>query len=327
MGSSAMAHQSVVFASRNGEDAPPGSGELRVLGTRTVDDQDFFPHALPIGTEITGYRIQRVLGQGGFGITYMGSNPITELTVAIKEVLPHGIAARSTDSRVVYDGRNRDTVKWALDRFEQSTRDLCRLEHPHIVKVINYVKANDTGYMIMDYVAGSTLGKWLQERQAPELAEFRRLMEPVLDAMAYVHANNLIHRDIAPDNIMIRPDGRPVLIDFGAMKLIEQKTTAVTGMSFRVMKRHFSPPEQSDDGVDLGRAADIYSLGAVFYTAFSGSLPVDAEERKQARLYQRPDPYVPLADAALTQLGQGQLATVDRALAFFPKDRPQSIEE
>src|SRR5262245_38610124 len=100
MGSSAVAHQSVVFASRNGEDAPPGSGELRVLGIRTVDDQEFFSHALPVGTEITGYRIERVLGQGGFGITYMGNNPVTELTVAIKEFLPHGIAARGNSSRV-----------------------------------------------------------------------------------------------------------------------------------------------------------------------------------------------------------------------------------
>jgi len=115
------------------------------------------PQALPPGREIFGYRLVRVLGAGGFGITYEGYSAVTERRVAIKEFFPHGIASRENATKVVYGPRESDIVAWALDRFERSTTELCRLRHPSIVEVIHYMTDNNTGYMIMEYVEGETL--------------------------------------------------------------------------------------------------------------------------------------------------------------------------
>src|SRR5262249_26878820 len=160
--------------------------------------------ALPAGIEIAGYRIVRMLGAGGFGITYEGYNAVTKRRVAIKEFFPRGIASRESATKLVYAARDADMVVWALDRFERSTTQLCELKHPNIVEVLHYVKENQTGYMIMEYVAGRTLEVWLKERAAPpSLADLRPVLEPVFDALAYVHRTGRIHRDVAPDNIMI----------------------------------------------------------------------------------------------------------------------------
>src|SRR5262249_45134113 len=127
-----------------------------------------------------------------------------------------------------------------------------------------------------------------------------------------------------PDNIMIRSDGRPVLIDFGAVKTIEQRTTTVR--TFLVAKPNYSPPEQTEDGARLDRTADIYALGAVLYRAFAGAPPVDAERARLREVaFGRRDPYVTLAQAAVN-LAPEIVASVDRALAFRPEDRPPSID-
>src|SRR5262249_20724551 len=174
------------------------------------------PNALPAGTVIAGFRIVRVIGTGGFGITYEAHGAVTRRRVAIKEFFPRGIASRADATRIVYADRDADVVAWALARFEESTAELCRLRHPHIVQAINNVKQHNPGYMIMDYVEGETLETWLAQRPATSPEDLRPVLEPILDALAYVHGNGRIHRDIAPDNVMIRPDGQPVLIDFGA---------------------------------------------------------------------------------------------------------------
>src|SRR6266702_2168302 len=146
------------------------------------------PRALPEGTEIAGYRIVRVLGTGGFGITYEGHSKVTGRRVAIKEFFPRGIASRESSTPLVYASRDAEIVSWALDRFERSASELCRLRHPNIVEVFHYVKANGTGYMIMEYVVGAPLETWLSKRSRPaSLDELRPLLDPILDALSYVH--------------------------------------------------------------------------------------------------------------------------------------------
>lgn len=287
------------------------------------------PNALKAGSKIAGYEILRVIGSGGFGITYEAASPITSKHVAIKEFFPRGIASREESTRIVFASRDTDIMAWALKRFESSTTDQCKLKHPNIVDVIHYVKDNDTGYMIMEYVEGETLEEWLRKRPAPlSVAELRPMIEPVFGALEYLHSQKLIHRDIAPDNIMVRANGTPVIIDFGAIKMIEQQTQlrSKTNRSFSVSKQFYSPPEQVQDKADhLDARADVYALAATVYRALGGRPPVSAEERTQQIAFGNGDPLQPLITLA-PQLDAQFAAAVDRALAFNARDRTDSIE-
>ncbi len=287
------------------------------------------PHALPPGTIIAGYRVVRVLGAGGFGITYEGESPVTGRRVAIKEFFPRGIASRKGATEIIYAERDTELVSWALKRFESSTTEQCRLKHPNIVEVFHYLAENDTGYMFMDYVEGKTFEQWLRDRpNLPSEEEIRPVLEPVIDALDYLHSMNFIHRDIAPDNIMIAPDGRPVIIDFGAIKLIENRTLlqAKTVHSFMVGKQHYSPPEQTREGETLDARADIYALGAVFYRAFAGRPPADTEERARKIAFGEGDSLIPLSQAA-PHLPEAFAKAVEKALAFRANERQASIDE
>lgn len=287
------------------------------------------PHALPAGTVIAGYRIVRVLGAGGFGITYEGESPVTGRRVAIKEFFPRGIASRKGATEIIYAERDTDLVSWALKRFESSTTEQCRLKHPNIVEVFHYLAENDTGYMFMDYVEGTTLEQWLRDRpNLPSEDELRPFIDPVIDALDYLHSMNFIHRDIAPDNIMITADGRPVIIDFGAIKLIESRTLlqAKTVHSFMVGKQHYSPPEQTREGEVLDARVDIYSLGAVLYRAFTGTPPADTEERARRIAFGEGDPLAPLSQAA-PHVRPELAKAIERALSFRASERQGSIEE
>ena len=286
------------------------------------------PHALRPGAAIAGYNIVRVLGAGGFGITYEADSPFTGKRVAIKEFFPRGIASREGETRIVFPERDSEVVEWALKRFESSTLEQCKLKHPNIVDVIHYVKDNGTGYMIMEYVEGETLEHWLREREfLPTAEELRVQLDHILLALEYLHGRKMIHRDIAPDNIMFRRDGTPVIIDFGAVKLIERATQISSGArSFAVMKQYYSPPEQIQTNAELDHRADIYSMGAVLYRAFSGAPPASAEERMQSLAFAKPDAYVPLIQNA-PHLDEGVASAVDRALSFDPDQRQPQISE
>ncbi len=289
-----------------------------------------YPFALPVGTEISGYEIVRVLGVGGFGITYEGFNPVTRRRAAIKEFFTRGIASRENATHVVFSREDTDVVAWALERFRRSTTELCDFSHPNIVSVLNYVPANETGYMFMEQVDGETLEQWLRKKDtAVRLADVRTVLEPICDALEYVHAKKFIHRDIAPDNIMIRKDGRPMLIDFGAIKIIAQQaqTRAASGRSYGVAKQHYSPPEQMDEGAELDPRADVYALGAVVYRAVSGHPPVDSDKRKNDLVLKGADPYLSVAQTARIPLPQAAIDTIDRSLSLKPADRPSSIAE
>jgi serine/threonine protein kinase len=289
------------------------------------------PFALPLGTLIAGYEIKRVLGAGGFGITYEGYNPVTKRKAAIKEFFPRGIASRDNATQVIYAQEEAAVVNWALERFRRSTTELCDFRHPNIVPVLNYVPAHETGYMFMEQVEGETLEQWLRvRRDKVTFEEICAIIDPVCDALEYVHAKQFIHRDIAPDNIMIRSDGRPMLIDFGAIKIIAQETQIRSGSgqkSFAVAKQHYSPPEQLDQDAALDPRADIYALGAVLYRAVTGNPPADADKRKNGVILKNVDAYVPVAKAARIALPVGAAETIDRALSLKPEKRQDSIAE
>ncbi|HMN51418.1 MAG TPA: tetratricopeptide repeat protein [Xanthobacteraceae bacterium] len=290
------------------------------------------PFALQPGTMITGYEVVRAIGAGGFGITYEGFNPITERRVAIKEFFPRGIASRDDATRIAYSQQDNEVVSWALKRFAESTNRLAKLKHPNIIEVLNYVADNGTGYMVMEHVDGTTLEDWLRERSTPpQVAELGPIFDPVFDALEYVHSSNLVHRDIAPDNIMIRKtDGRPMLIDFGALKIIEQHTRAAhaqTPKTFGVMKQNYSAPEQSEEGGPPDPRLDIYSLAATIYRALCGKPPVDSDKRKTDLALRGQDSYIPMTQAALVPVAQEFAAAIDAAMSLRPEGRPSTIRE
>lgn len=288
------------------------------------------PFALRPGTMITGYEITRTIGAGGFGITYEGYNPITERRVAIKEFFPRGIASREDATRIAYSKGDDEIVAWALKRFAESTNRLAKLKHANIIEVLNYVAENGTGYMVMELVEGQTLEDWVRSRPTPPgLADLGPVFDPVFDALEYVHAQGLIHRDIAPDNVMIRTDGRPVLIDFGALKQIANQALAhgPSPKSFGVSKANYSPPEQSDDSGSVDPRMDIYSLAATIYRALAGKPPVDADKRKTDTALKGQDSYIPLDKATLVPVPAEFSATIDAALSLRPLERPSSIAE
>ncbi|MET0569498.1 MAG: protein kinase, partial [Hyphomicrobiaceae bacterium] len=177
--------------------------------------------ALPAGTVLASdYRIERVLGAGGFGITYLAEETPLARLVTIKEYFPADYAARH--GGVDACPRSRDCAedyRWGLDRFLEEAQTLAKFDHPNIVRVYRYFRANSTGYMVLHFEEGQSFKGWLKSLgRAPRQHELDRVIAPLLDALELIHGADFLHRDIAPDNIIIRKDGSPVLIDFGSAR-------------------------------------------------------------------------------------------------------------
>jgi hypothetical protein len=276
--------------------------------------------ALPEGTELLGeFRIKRVLGAGGFGITYLASETALARDVTIKEYFPVDYAARGQSGHVA--PRSRDSSKdyqWGLERFMEEAQTLARFTHPNIVRVYRCFRARDTGYMVLHFEEGGSFKAWLRGlERAPRQNELDRIIAPLLDALQTVHSGDYLHRDIAPDNIIVRRDGAPVLIDFGSARgeiAAHSKTVSA------LVKPGYSPYEQyATTTSKQGPWTDIYALGATLYHAISGRRPPDAPSRMVN------DEYVPARDAALSSYRPGFLEAIDKALRLEIGERPQSI--
>jgi serine/threonine protein kinase len=276
--------------------------------------------ALPTGTVLADdYRIERVLGAGGFGITYLAEEKPLARLVTIKEYFPADYAARDGD--VEASPRSQDCegdYRWGLDRFLEEAQTLAKFDHPNIVRVYRYFRANNTGYMVLHFEEGQSFKSWLKSLgRAPRQHELDRIISPLLDALELIHNADFLHRDIAPDNIIIRKDGSPVLIDFGSARgEIAQHSMTVSAL----VKPGYSPYEQyATTSRQQGPWSDIYSFGATLYQAVTSKRPPDAPSRMVA------DELVPARDAALSSYRPTFLAGIDRALALEVTDRPRSI--
>jgi serine/threonine protein kinase len=275
--------------------------------------------ALPSGTQVGAFTIQSILGFGGFGITYRARHQTLGKTFALKEYFPTQFSYRDrTHVRPTASGA-RD-YQWGLDRFEKEAQALAKFKHPSIVDVSDIFSANGTAYMVLAYEPGSNLGEWLRDLGRPATQdELDGIVRPLLDAIELVHAHGMLHRDIAPDNILIRPGNAPVLIDFGAARDdLHHRAGPVTA----VVKPGYSPPEQyQSDPAAQGPWTDIYGFGATLYFAVVGALPAEAGDRFDARS----------RTAAARKAGgtyrPGFLAAIDWALDPNPAARPQSVAE
>ncbi len=232
-------------------------------------------HALACGTLLAGhYVVGRLLGEGGFGLTYIAWNLSLDIPVCIKEYFPAGAAMRETSQTLSVrwsTGGDAEELRRGRESFVREARKAVRLmDLPSVVKVWDVFYQNDTAYIVMDYIEGETLKNHLLHRSAPySVKECFALLEPVMRDLAEVHARGIIHRDIKPDNLMLRPDGKIVLLDLGAAKDLRGGTGK---SSYLVASRGFSPIEQYSAQEEVGPWTDVYAMCALMYYCMTGRL-------------------------------------------------------
>ncbi len=284
-----------------------------------------YPDALPPQFRLHWYVLERVLGQGGFGITYLARDSNLDQRVAIKEYLPADVATRRPDGTIrSRTDDQRDRYRWGLDRFIGEARTLARFDHPNIVRVHSVFEFNDTAYMVMRFEEGENFAALLEQRGALPEEDLLRILVPILDGLELVHRAGFIHRDIKPSNIHIRTDGTPVLLDFGSARHAVGKAHTLTIL----VAPGYAPFEQYySDSESQGPWTDIYSLGATCYRAIAGRAPLDAIARSKGILGSTRDVLVPATVIGAGRYSGKLLAAIDRALAFAEKDRPQTLAE
>jgi serine/threonine protein kinase len=276
-------------------------------------------NALPPGTVLGEFEIERLIGEGGFGIVYLARDTVLERGVALKEYLPSALANRGLGLTVnVTSARHEETFQAGLRSFLNEARLLAQFDHPALVKVYRFWEANGTAYMIMPYYAGATLKDAVQHDGAPAEAQLTTLLGQLLDALDTLHRANCLHRDIAPDNIVMLASGRPVLLDFGAARrVISDRTQALTV----ILKPGYAPIEQYAELPSLkqGPWTDVYALAGVAHFMITGTPPPPSVARTLT------DPYVPLEQAAAGRYSVRLLRAIDRALAVRPEDRQYDV--
>lgn len=284
--------------------------------------------ALPAGHSLHWYQIESVLGQGGFGITYLARDTNLNHEVAIKEFLPTDLATRIQDSSVVPISEDQSEIYgWGLHRFINEAQTLVKFRHPNIVQVVAVFEANNSAYMVMEYVKGRTLEDAFKHKKIEDEDDLKRVIFAVLEGLELIHNAGFIHRDIKPDNIYLREDGTPVLLDFGsARQAIGAQTRTLTAL----VSPGYAPLEQYDNSTEgegkQGPWTDIYALGATLYRAVVGKAPPDAMQRVNAMVGGK-DPYLSVAELGEGRYSESFLRAIDYALAFHPEERPQSIAE
>ncbi|WP_159438080.1 serine/threonine protein kinase [Massiliimalia massiliensis] len=246
-------------------------------GFNENDEQPYL--ALPLGTILNGrYLVGKVLGIGGFGITYLGYDLTLEIKVAIKEYMPSALATRHPDHySVALTGRVEQDFQYGMERFLDEAKILAKLQStPHIVSVQNYFKENGTAYFVMEYIDGMSLKAYLSKNgDKIPCDQAIAILQPIMEALIQVHAMNLLHRDISPDNIYITAKGESRLLDFGAARfaLGDGKSVSV------ILKHGYAPEEQYSSHGNQGPWTDVYAMGATLYRCITGQLPPDSVER------------------------------------------------
>lgn len=309
---------------------PPPDEERTVMPTRTATGVAVSAAAaptgggntLPIGTHLGEFEITGLVGEGGFGIVYLAYDHSLQRRIAIKEYMPSALAARTGVATVaVKSARHAETFQAGLKSFINEARLLAQFDHPSLVKVYRFWEANGTAYMVMPFYEGITLKEALKKLGGPpDEGWLKDFLRPLTDALAQIHREQCFHRDIAPDNIIILKEGRPLLLDFGAARrVIGDMTHALTV----ILKPGYAPVEQYAEVPSMKQGAwtDIYALASVVYFAITGRAPVPSVARLMS------DPLVPLAKVAAGRYSEQFLQGIDKALSVKPEDRPQDIAE
>jgi serine/threonine protein kinase len=282
--------------------------------------------SLPSGAQLQEFVIERVLGSGGFGITYLAMDSRLGRQVVIKENLPAQFCWRDTSSLTVQprssQGEDADNFRYSLESFEKEAATLASLDHPGIVKVLRSFEANGTAYFVMPFVEGVTFDEVLREREAQHRpfteAELVAMLDKVLAALGYLHERGIYHRDIKPGNLLITASGDPVLIDFGAarQRLSERSLTVIESPGY-------TPFEQMQSRGKVGPWSDLYALGGTLYKAITGETPPKAADRIME------DEVMPLAQRTelVSRYSQRFLGSIDCAMKPRLEVRFESAKE
>ena len=293
-----------------------------------VDDRTALmsARALSPGYEVLWYTIDRVLGQGGFGITYLAHDRNLDRAIAIKEYLPTSFAYRHKDSSVKpMTGDHRENFAWGLGSFLNEAQTLARFNHPNIVRVHSVFEENNTAYMVMEYEHGQSLAECYKASKGLDQSFFKNVFFPIIDGLKDIHKFEFIHRDIKPANIYIREDGTPVLIDFGsARQTTQQQTSEMTTL----VSQGYTPLEQySANYGDQGPWTDIYAMAATIYEGVVGKKPDESLSRSACLMRSKPDPLEQLDARVYPGFDQNFLNAVIAGLKLEPEDRPQTLED
>ncbi len=284
-----------------------------------------FENALPVGTVLDNrYKIESVLGEGGFGVTYKAHDSELDYTVVIKEFLPQECAARAGDSVTVQARTNRtDDYEYGLTRFIEEARTLAKFQHNNIVRVSNFVKSNGTAYFVMDYAEGEDLSDWLKKHEVLNEDIILKIIAPILEGLGEVHKTGLMHRDIKPGNIFMRKKGGPMLIDFGAARqALGEHSKSISA----IISMGYAPPEQYSTHGKQGSYTDLYAIGAVLYKLIIGNVPIESSVRSHAKAEDEADPLIPATEAGQGKASDWLLQLTDQLLNISAKNRPQTAE-
>ena len=275
------------------------------------------------GTLLNGrYEIGAVLGQGGFGITYIGFNTILNTRVAVKEYFPSAIAKRNTQDFpkiTITQSEDKDIFVKERARFLEEARNLAQFEsNQNIVNVKDYFILNDTAYIVMEFIEGITLDEeQTKHKKKYTFDEAYALLHPIIDALEEVHRAGLIHRDVSPANIMVQPNNKAKLMDFGSAR---KYGGAASGKMTIVLKPGYAPVEQYGSTGHQGTYTDVYSVCATIYRMITGVVPTNSQERMASDTLRRP-----------TQLGASispkNEAALMKGLAVLPENRIQTMTE
>lgn len=272
---------------------------------------------LPNGYQLLNYRIDKQLSRGGFSLVYRAYDEHNKL-VAIKEYLPSALALRA-DGQTVQASSEENLVifRYGMRCFFEEGRALARIVHPNVVRVLNFFRANETVYMVMQYEAGRTLQEQIQSHKHTISENFiRHVFGHLLNGLREVHTHKLLHLDIKPANIYLRADGSPVLLDFGSAR---QTLTRDSPKLSPMYTPGFAPPEQYQSMDLLGPWSDIYSVGASIFSCFAGVAPQAAD----ARMYE--DKQESVKNIWHGQYSEELLEIIDWCLRLDQQERPPSV--
>ena len=274
--------------------------------------------ALPAGYRYLEYEFIEVLGQGGFGITYLAVDLNLNKKVAIKEYYPREFAARDGEFtiRPAGSGADKETFKWGLDRFLDEAKALALFDDQNIISVKRLFQANGTAYLVMDYCDGRPLDEVIKQDGPLDQESILSILRPLLKSLRKIHASNLLHRDIKPANIYITQDGSPILLDFGsARQHISSHSRTVTSLA----TAGYAALEQYSTSSKQGPGVDIYGLAATLYRAMTVDKPQDALDRVMQ------DDLIPLSQRLQGKFDHQLLLGIDRGMALRPENRPTSV--